>query len=95
MQFQEAIDRRQLELEVKSKKELMTYEYELNVRLQQATALPSMKDAYMEDRKDSREGFKEQSKQQMQAQKTGQKQFESNGNDSLNRGIGLGSFEPR
>jgi len=95
MQFQEEIDRRQLELEVKSKKELMTYEYELNVRLQQATALPSMKDAYMEDRKDSREGFKEQSKQQMQAQKTGQKQFESNGNDSLNRGIGLGSFEPR
>lgn len=95
MQFQEAIDRRQLELEVKSKKELMTYEYELNIRLQQATALPSMKDAYMEDRKDNREGFKEQSKQQMQAQKNGQKQFESNGNDSLNRGIGLGSFEPR
>lgn len=95
MQFQEEIDRRQLELEVKSKKELMSYEYELNIRLQQATALPSMKDAYLEDRKDGREGMKEQSKREMQNQKLGQKQFESNGNDSLNRGISLGSFEPR
>ena len=93
--LQEEIDRRQLELEVKSKKELMQYEYQLNVQLQNATALPSMKDQYIEDRKDGREGMKEASKQQMQKEKLGAQKFESKGNDSLNRGIGLGSFEPR
>jgi hypothetical protein len=40
----------------------------------------------MEDRKDNREVVK--AKQKNAA-------FESSGNDSLNRGIDLGSFEPR
>jgi hypothetical protein len=93
--FQEQIDSRQLALEVKSKKELMKYEFELAVMLQNQTGLPSMKDQYMEDRKDGRESMKEASKQQMQKQKMGGSGFESKGNDSLNRGIGLGSYEPR
>ncbi len=95
LSFQEQIDSRQLALEVKSKKELMKYEFELAVMLQNQTGLPSMKDQYMEDRKDGRENMKEASKQQMQKQKMGASGFESKGNDSLNRGIGLGSFEPR
>jgi hypothetical protein len=95
MAFEEEIGVRQLELEVKSKKELMLYEYELNIRLQQATALPSMKDQYMEDRKDTRDGMKEASKQQMHKEKLGTQKFESKGNDSLNRGIDLGSYDPR
>ena len=93
--FEEEIATRALAMEVKSKKELMLYEFELNLKLQQSTALPSMKDQYMEDRKDSRDVMKEESKQKMAAQKAGAKQFESKGNDSLNRGINLGSFEPR
>lgn len=84
MKFQEEIDSRQLSLEVKSKKELMKYEFELAVMLQNQTGLPSMKDQYMEDRKDNREDLKMQNKS-----------FESKGNDSLNRGINLGSHEPR
>jgi hypothetical protein len=95
LSFQEQIDSRQLALEVKSKKELMKYEFELAVMLQNQTGLPSMKDQYMEDRKDGRESMKEASKQQMQKQKMGGSGFESKGNDSLNRGIGLGSYEPR
>ena len=95
LSFEEEIATRALAMEVKSKKELMLYEFELNLKLQQSTALPSMKDAYMEDRKDGRDIMKEQSKQQMAAQKAGANQFESKGNDSLNRGINLGSFEPR
>ena len=95
LSFQEAIESRKLALEVKSKKELMRFEFELAVQLANQTNLPSQKDGYMEDRKDSRDQMKEASKQQMHREKLGAQKFESKGNDSLNRGVNLGSHDPR
>ena len=74
-----------LQEEVKLKKELMAYEFELNQQLQnqersQSTAMETMK----EDRKDGREKMKQSSKK-----------FESSGNDVLGSGIGLDKFNPQ
>ena len=73
----------------------MRFEFELAVQLANQTNLPSQKDGYMEDRKDSRDQMKEVSKQQMHREKLGAQKFESKGNDSLNRGVNLGSHDPR
>ena len=71
-----------LEAEKEAKKELMMLEFDLQMQLKKQEAMASKKDAYIEDRKDNREKIK---------QGPG---FESKGNDTMQGGISLGSFEP-
>ena len=74
-----------LQEEVRLKKELMAYEFELNQKLRgeersQAMGVEKMK----EDGKDRRENIKQTSKK-----------FESSGNDILGGGMGLDKFNPQ
>ena len=95
LQFEDKLSEGSLSREVKAKKELMLFEYELAVKLEGAKAMPSEKDNFLEGRKDNREVMKENNKKQMHKEKIGAKGFESKGNDVINKGIGLGSHDPR
>lgn len=90
LQAEDEIAARALARDVKAKKELMRYEADLAIEVQRATAMPTIKDAYMEDRKDSREQAKDQTKQAIAKHK-----FESRGNDTTSNTTGLGNFNPR
>jgi len=83
--LQEQIQDRTLQKEVLSKKELMLYEFQLGMQMEEAKAKPTQKEKYMEDRKDNRETVK----------RTGGSGFESSGNDVIDGDINLGSFAPR
>lgn len=96
--FKDTLDANALEREKQAKKELMLYEYQLAVKLEGAKSLPTAKDDFSESRKDQRELLKEGNKNRMHKEKlraAGSKGFESSGNDIINGGIGLGSFDPR
>lgn len=95
IQLEDQLADKALQREVKAKKELMMFEYELNVKLEAAKAQPNAKDEFLEGRKDQREVLKETNKQQMHKEKIGAKGFESKGNDVINNKIDLGSYEPR
>ena len=74
-----------LQEEVRLKKELMAYEFELNQRVQQQTRSDNMSIERMkEDGKNTREKSKQTSKK-----------FESSGNDILGGGMGLDKFNPQ
>jgi len=74
-----------LQEEVRLKKELMQYEFELNQQLRAIERSDSMRTENMrEDRKDNRERIKRDGKK-----------FESSGNDILGGGIGLDKFNPQ
>ena len=74
-----------LQEEVRLKKELMAYEFELNQRVQQQTRSDNMNIERMkEDGKNTREKAKQTSKK-----------FESSGNDILGGGMGLDKFNPQ
>jgi hypothetical protein len=73
----------------------MQFEFDLAVQLEAAKSQPTAKDEFSENRKDQREGMKEGNKRQMHKEKLNASGFESKGNDSINKGIDLGSFEPR
>ena len=76
---------RHLQEEVRLKKELMAYEFELNQRIQQQTRSDNMNIERMkEDGKNTREKAKQTSKK-----------FESSGNDILGGGMGLDKFNPQ
>tara|TARA_Y100001936_G_scaffold30606_1_gene28687 strand:+ start:6847 stop:9210 length:2364 start_codon:yes stop_codon:yes gene_type:complete len=71
----------QLREEVKLKKELMEFEFELNQKLRQQEGMRSERMQKVgEDRKDQREKIKK---------------FESSGNDILGSGVGLDKFNPQ
>ncbi len=76
---------RHLQEEVRLKKELMTYEFELNQQVQQ------------QQRKQSQdlEGIKEAGKDRRENMKQTSKKFESSGNDILGGGMGLDRFNPQ
>ena len=74
-----------LQEEVRLKKELMAYEFELNQQVQQQTRSDNMNIERMkEDGKNTREKAKQTSKK-----------FESSGNDILGGGMGLDKFNPQ
>ncbi len=76
---------RHLQEEVRLKKELMTYEFELNQQVQQ------------QQRKQSQdlEGIKEAGKDRRENMKQTSKKFESSGNDILGGGMGLDKLSPQ
>lgn len=95
LKLQDQLDSNKLLREVKAKKELMLYEFNLNKELEEVKTLPTAKEEYLENRKDSRDAMKEKNKRDMHREKLGAKKFESSGNDVINGKIDLGSYEPR
>ena len=79
-----------LQEEVRLKKELMTYEFELNQQVQQQSRSENRGlEAMKEGGKDRREAMKQQNV------KKAPKKFESSGNDILGGGMGLDKFNPQ
>jgi hypothetical protein len=97
-QAQMQFDIRQLQEEAAIKKELMTYEFQLNMQLKQMEMQTvDGKDREKEDRKDKRTKIQATQQSELIEQRkkdTGPKNFESAGFDNLG-GFGLEQFEPR
>ena len=97
-QAQAQFDIQKLEREAAIKKELMQYEFRLNMQLQQATqANIDAKDKFKEDRKDERTKIQATQQSELIDQRKNNappKNFESAGFDNLG-GFGLEQFEPR
>jgi len=92
-QVKAQIDSQKLTQEAKLKKELMTYEFQLNMQLKQMEeSIANKKETQKEDRKDQR--VKLQGEEQRK-NKNSAKNFESSGNDSLDGDFDLGGFDPR
>ena len=93
------LDVRKMMEEAKVKKELMSFEFELNMRLKQMEIKNTKnKESEKEDRKDKRTKIQatQQSELIDQRQKqTPPKNYESSGNDILGGGFDLGAFDPR
>ena len=87
-----------LQQEVLAKKELMTYEFELNKQLKELDLqVINNKEEYKEDRKDKRTKIQASQQSELIDQRrnnTPPKDFESSGFDTLG-GFGLEQFEPR
>jgi hypothetical protein len=92
------LETKKLEREAEIKKELMFFEYELNMKLKQADLqVINSKEEYKEDRKDKRTKIQASQQSKLIAQRknnTPPKSFESAGFDNLG-GFGLEQFEPR
>ncbi len=90
---------RRLKEEANLKKELMSYEFQINMALKEKEAdIYKSKEGFKEDRKDERTKIQASQQSQLieQRQKNaGPKDFESSGNDILSGDFDLGSFEPR
>ncbi len=79
--------------ETKLKKELMTYEFQLNMQIKNMeNSIVDKKETQKEDRKDQR--VKLQGEEQRKSKNTA-KSFESSGNDTLGQGIDMSVFNPR
>jgi hypothetical protein len=91
-------DLAKLEREAAIKKELMQFEFDLNMQLKQMDLqVINDKEKYKEDRKDQRTKIQATQQSELIEQRkasTGPKDFESAGNDVLG-GFGLESFEPK
>ena len=74
-----------LQEEVRLKKELMQFEFDLNA---------SLRDQERESA-EKMEGMKEQGKDRRENVKASAKKFESSGNDILGGGLGLDKFNPQ
>jgi hypothetical protein len=88
-----------LQEEVKSKKELMQFEFDLNMQMQgiQDTA-KKQSDTMKEDRLDNRKAMEGKQKSELEVVKQRgrpSKAFESSGNDILGGGMGLDKFNPQ
>jgi len=81
-----------LQEEVRLKKELMQFEFDLNQQLRDQEQ-SNIKDDRMEKR--GLEVMKEQGKDRRESAKQGVKKFESSGNDILGGGMGLDKFNPQ
>jgi len=97
-QAQSQFDIAKLEREAQIKKELMEFEFQLNMRLkEQDNQVINNKEKYKEDRKDKRTKIQaSQQSELIDQRKSGKppKNFESAGFDSLG-GFGLEQFDPR
>ena len=79
--------------ETQLKKELMAYEFQLNMQWQQKQAdIADKKETLKEDRKDQRVQLQGEERRKSQ---DSAKKFESSGNDILGGGINMGGFYPR
>jgi hypothetical protein len=98
-QAKSSLGTQRLKEEANLKKELMSYEFQINMALKQKEAeIYKNKEGFKEDRKDNRTKIQASQQSQLieQRQKnTGAKDFESSGNDILSGDFDLGSFEPR
>jgi len=93
--FKDKLGAGELTREVSAKKELMQFEYDLAIQLEQKKGAATQKDVFVEDSKNQRELLKEGNKTKMHQEKMDIKKFESKGNDTLNKKIDLGMHEPR
>ena len=88
-----------MEQEKNLKKELMSYEFELNMALKEKEAEAfTSKEKFKEDRKDERTRIQatQQSKLiEQRKDRKGEQEFESAGNDTMGSGFNLEQFEPR
>jgi len=92
-QVKAQIASKKLAQEAKLKKELMAYEFQLNMQIKNMeNSIADKKETQKEDRKDQR--VKLQGEEQRK-NKNSAKNFESSGNDSLDGNFGLGGFDPR
>ena len=97
-QMKSQLEIAKMEREAQIKKELMQYEFEINMQLQQGQIqIAREKDKFKEDRKDERTKIQAtQQSELINQRKTNAppKNFESAGQDTLG-GFGLEQFEPR
>ena len=92
-QVKAQINSEKLVQEAKLKKELMAYEFQLNMRIKNMeNSIADKKETQKEDRKDQR--VKLQGEEQRKS-KNAAKSFESSGNDTLGQGIDMSVFNPR
>jgi len=88
-----------LQEEVKSKKELMQFEFDLNMQMQGIQdAAKKQSDTMKEDRLDNRKAMEGKQKSELEVVKQRgrpSKAFESSGNDILGGGMGLDKFNPQ
>ena len=88
-----------LQTEKELKKELMAYEFNLNMQMQEKQrGVIDAKEKYKEDRKDERTKIQaSQQSQLIEQRQTGgkTKEFESSGNDTMGSGFNMEQFEPK
>jgi hypothetical protein len=93
------IEQQKMQQEVAAKKELMQLEFQMNMQLKQMEVeAQKVKETSKEDRKDNRTKIQASQQSELINQretKAGPKNFESSGNDVMQGGFNLGSFEPR
>ena len=98
-QLKGQIDTQKIQVEVDAKKQLMELEFQYNMQLKGIEVENAKrKEGEIEDRKDNRTKLQATQQSEMIAQRQNDSapvDFESGGNDTLGRGMGLGSFDPR
>jgi len=98
-QLKGQIDTQKIQVEVDAKKQLMELEFQYNMQLRGIEVENAKrKEGEIEDRKDNRTKLQATQQSELIAQRQNDSapvNFESGGNDTLGRGMGLGSFDPR
>jgi len=98
-QMKADLELRRLQTEKELKKELMQFEFNLNMQMKSKDqSLIDAKEKYKEDRKDERTKIQASQQSQLIDQRQGggkPKNFESAGNDTMGSGFNLEQFEPR
>ncbi len=98
-QLKGQIDSQKMQQEVAAKKELMQLEFQMNMQLKQMEVEAQKgKETSKEDRKDNRTKIQATQQSELIDQRKNEKppkNFESSGNDVMEGGFNLGSFEPR
>jgi hypothetical protein len=98
-QLKGQIDTQKIQVEVDAKKQLMELEFQYNMKLKGIEVdNAKRKEGEIEDRKDNRTKLQATQQSELIAQRQNDSapvDFESGGNDTLGRGMGLGSFDPR
>ncbi len=93
------LEMRKMQQEKELKKELMKYEFDLNMAIKDKDSeMLTDKEAYKEDRKDERTRIQasQQSKLiEQRKDRKGEQEFESAGNDTMGSGFNLEMFEPK
>ena len=98
-QLKGQIASQKMQQEVAAKKELMQLEFQMNMQLKQMEVQAQKgKETSKEDRKDNRTKIQATQQSELIDQRKNEKppkNFESSGNDVMEGGFNLGSFEPR
>ena len=98
-QLKGQIETQKIQVEVDAKKQLMELEFQYNIQLKGIEVENTKrKEGEIEDRKDNRTKLQATQQSELIAQRQNDSapvNFESGGNDTLGRGMGLGSFDPR